>query len=621
MRLTTFFVFLLLAGCGGSSSRSPFEDGLDEAGGAAGSGEDTPAAGKGGLGAGNSSAGAAGKAGMPGTGGASTAGTAGTSAGAGNGGSAVSAGTGGIAGDAGTAGEPQFPDIGADCEAEVPATSQTPRLTPEQYDRTVRDLLGVTSLGDGNGDPPSSLLPPNPTDGTLTAEDTAAYQAAAEAIAAAVVSDEARLANFLACAPATADDGCLRDTITSFGRRAFRRPLTADEEARFEAIVALGGSVEEMSESLLVAFLASPSFVLRPELGQTEDGAGNFLLTSYEVAARLSYMLWGTLPDPELDQAADADELTTSEAVLAQAVRMVQDDKTRDVVAAFHRYYTGVSSGLGRWQNVEKDPQLFPDFTDDARAALLEESELFFDSVVFGNRGGFRDLFTSSLGFVNSDTAPLYGLSPAAFPDELVAVNFDPAVRPGFLTRAGFLSAYSSYTRTSPILRGNFVSQQVLGVEVGAPPVGLDPVPPTGEYATNREYFEAFTAGPACAGCHASYINPPGFVLEAFDSAGRFQTAEAATGAPIDTVADVFIDDASVRVTAPADLMQRLSISRYAQTQYARKWLTYAYGREPSPLDLCAIVRLSEKLGQSGYAILDLLVDLTQTETFLVRRN
>jgi hypothetical protein len=202
-----------------------------------------------------------------------------------------------------------------------------------------------------------------------------------------------------------------------------------------------------------------------------------------------------------------------------------------------------------------------------------------------------------------------------------VQTNLDPAQRPGFLTRIGFLNAYSSYNRTSPILRGAFVTKQVLAVPIGSPPPGAEttPLPTTADLDTNRKQVDQQTSGGACSGCHHGYINPPGFALEAFDAAGAWQVKEKTTGAAIDTSVEAVIDGATMHINGPAELMAKIAASPGAQRSYAEKWVSYAYERASNPTDACTVNQLAAKLTKGGYTVLNLVADLTQSQSFRLR--
>ena len=499
-----------------------------------------------------------------------------------------------------------------------------PRLTNQQYDRTVRDLLGVTAVTRFNGLPPSSMLAPDQA-GSLTAQAWDQYFLASEAIAAQVMADTNLRKNFMACEPTGDGTDCLRATIIAFGRRAFRRPLTATDVARFEKIVSnramltATGTATEVAEVLLQTFLVSPSFIQRSELANTSDGQGHFVLSSHEVASRLSYMLWDSTPDATLDQAADAGQLVTFAQIRAEAQRMIRDasGKAHDVVLAFHRAYLRAGPGTA-WTTATRDPVRFPAFNPAVVTAMNAEMDRLLDTVAFADNGSFQDLFATTRAFVNKDTAPLYGLDPTRYSTPLVEATLDATQRPGILTRVGFLIAYAYPDRTAPILRGAFVNSAIQGLDLPPHPSGPLPSPPAG-LPTNRAREEALTSPAVCAACHQTYVNPPGFVLEAYDAIGRWQTTEADTGAPINMVADVRIDGAAVTVRNPAELMARLAASTDAQRTYARRWVAYAYGRDAHPLDACVVDRLAADIRQTRFPIVDLLVELTQSESFRVR--
>jgi hypothetical protein len=562
-------------------------------------------AGAAGAAAGAAGASAAGANGVP-IAGAAGAGAAGAGAGAGAAG----------AGAAGAGGPP--PDNGV-CVPGIPATTQIPRLLNRQYEAVVRDLLGVT--GSGTGDQPVSELLVGDFDGPMTPDAWRIYQDVGAQIAADVMSGPNR-ANFIACDPAAA--GCLEDTIRTFGRKAFRRPLDDAEVTRFMALgqTTPQGTPEEVAEATLFAFLVSPSFLLVPELTTTPDPGGQGIqLSSHEVATRLSFTLWGSVPDDALNAAADANELQTPEQILAQAERMIAvREKTGPLLAAFHRDWLQMNNGSGHWWKLDHDTATFPLYNADARPALQAELNAFFEDVAF-NGGSFADLFMSNVSFVNQDTAALYGLDPSMFGPDLTRVELDAMQRPGFLTRAGFLTSYSGYNATSPILRGAFISVYMLGVNPGPPIPGAAMMTVDGQFPTQRAYVEELTSPSACAGCH-SVINPPGFAMENFDAIGGWQTVDPRGGAidaTITTNTVDFGDGKVVEITSPFQLMQEIAATPKARELYAQAWVAYAFGRDPNANDRCVVEQLATRLTQDGYTILNLLGDLTQADTFRVR--
>ena len=519
------------------------------------------------------------------------------------------AGSAGSAGASGT-GDPQL------CTPGIPVTSQIPRLLNREYDAVVRDLLGVTSLASAGKGPPSTLLVPD-FEGSLTDIAWNSYLVAAETLAAEVMAGPTR-SSFINCDPAA--PACLTSTIKTFGRKAFRRPLTDAEVARFQALDSLTpkGTPAEVAEAILFAFLASPSFIMLPELAQEPEGTA-VKLSAYEVATRLSLLLWGSLPDDLLNAAADSGQLTTQAQILEQAQRMTQlRAKAAPAIVAFLRQYADVREG-SHWGTLEHDAAKYPTYSAAAVAPMLAEIDAFFEEVTFQG-GSFQDLLLSNVAFVNKDTAALYGLDPLNHGSELQRVELDASRRPGFLTRAGFLSSYSSYAATSPILRGAFITTKLLGIDPGAPDANAlnTPIPP-GNYRTQREAIEALTSPAACKACHATFVNPPGFVLERYDAVGRWQDVDPLGGA-ISGTADVHLGAGNIKtITTPLELMTAIASSEEAKRHFVKRSVSFGYGRDANPNDACVVDQLSQKLTQNGYTILNLLVDLSQADSFRLR--
>jgi hypothetical protein len=590
-----FIAAVLAAGCSGSIE-SPYKPGGMGSGASNGSGS-TP-----GMGTGSTSG--SGSSLPTGSGGSSN--TAGS-----NGNPTGSGGTGSGATGSGATGSGA---TGPTCQPGVPATSQIPRLTNLQYDNTIRDLFQISAT-------PSSVLAPDSV-GAVDERTWQGYKDAADAVATQVMGDAAAKGRVFSCA--TQDAACMDQVVNDFGQRAFRRPLSADEKARFRALfddaanITETGSWDEISSVVLKAFLMSPSFLLRAETAsQTPSNANQYPLTSYEVASRLSYMLWDTMPDPDLFAAAASDSLTTPAGILTQAQRMLQSDKARTKVATFHQTYMHMGGG-SRWIDVQRDPERYPDFTDDMVPMLSEATAKFFDAMVFDSKVSFQDLLLAPKAFVNAKLAPLYDLPAGNFGAELALTDVD-ANRPGVFTQVGFLAVNSAFARTSPILRGAFLQKEVLCTQFGSPPDNAQSAPvPTGGQ-TNRENMDNMTAAPDCVGCHHTFINPTGFALESFDAVGAWQTNELDTGAAIDTNAVVVVGAKEVPVTGPKDLMTAIANSPEAQRCYAKKWVQFAYERSATAEDLCTVDNMAAKLTAGGYTVLDLITDLTQSDSFRIR--
>jgi hypothetical protein len=392
-----------------------------------------------------------------------------------------------------------------------------------------------------------------------------------------------------------------------------------EDVARFMALTTIepAGTPDEISEALLYAFLVSPSFITVSEMSAEPEGDA-LKLSSYEIATRLGLTLWGSVPDDELNAAADADQLQDPAMILQQAERMLQEpDKAGQQVAMAHRAFL-VMDDNSHWFKISHDSTLFPNYSDSLRPAMQAELDDFFKDIAF-NGGSFQDLFLSTTGFVNQDTAALYGLDPANFGPDLEKVDLPN--RPGFLTRVGFLSSFSSDTVTSPILRGAFITVNMLGVNPGVPnPDNLKkPIPP-GTYSTRREQIEALTKPAECTGCHTPLVNPPGFALENFDTVGQWQDTDPLGGA-IDSTADVtFNETTTMTISTPLELMQQIAANPKSKQIYAERLVAYATGRLPNPNDACIVEAAADKLtNQPGYTVVDLFADVTQADSFRLR--
>jgi hypothetical protein len=306
--------------------------------------------------------------------------------------------------------------------------------------------------------------------------------------------------------------------------------------------------------------------------------------------------------------------------ILAQAQRMLMDKtKTGSVVASFHRRWADMDTAVQHWWKPRHDTALFPLYKETAIPAMQAELDSFFQDVVFNN-GSFKDLFLSNVGFVTKDTAPIYGLDPATYTDTPTRVELDKAQRPGFLTRIGFLSSFSRFGSTSPILRGAFVTINMIGVNPGPPsPEAAQAMAPPGDYMTERDYVQALTSPDNCKGCHHPLINPPGFVLERYDAIGKWQDVDLRKGAINGTATVTFSADNIKEITSPLELMEELGKGALARRIYAEKWVNYAYGRPSNMNDTCVVNDLDMKLGAADYSVLKLMADLTQPDAFRLR--
>ena len=504
------------------------------------------------------------------------------------------------------------------CVNGVPATTQIPRMTDAQYDNVINDLLGVTALTSNSNLPPSSMLSPDSA-GSLDAIGWNGYLTAAQAIAAQVMGNTTSKAKFMSCDPTTNTTTCLTNTVQTFGRKAFRRPLTTTEVTSFMRLNSLtpAGTPAQVSQAILAAFLASPSFLMLPELNQTASGS-SIQLNNYELATRLSFLYLNSTPDDTLSTAANSTTVMTKAQILAQAKRLLQSPKATAMADAFTGYYLAIQNGSHWLNNTSHDATKYPAFTASSYAPAMAEINSFFENVTL-NGGTFKDLFLSNVGYVTKDTAALYGVT-GTFTSTPTQVTLDATKRPGFLTRVGFLSTFAHSDVTSPILRGAFITGRVFGINPGTPDAKfLMTTPPVGNYTTQREAIAAMVANQPCLGCHGTYINPSGFVLEHYNAVGTWQDTDP-LGGSINGTADVYFSSTDTKtITSPAAMMTEISTLPNAQYTFAQEFVAFASNRTANGNDACTVNTLSGNLGQSSYTIASMMADYTQADSFSLR--
>jgi hypothetical protein len=505
-------------------------------------------------------------------------------------------------------------------EASLPGhLSRFVRLTHRQYDNTVADLLGVTDDPAQTfiGDPALSGFTNNAEQLRVNEPLARDYRRAAEQIAADLVQDPTRLSSLVPCDPAAA--GCASEFVATFGRRAFRRPLEAAQQAQLEAIFfagaglyEAGGDFDQGVAMVVEAVLQSPSFLYRSELS-APSGDGNLVaLDGYEIATRLSYMFWNSMPDEALLAAAEAGELDSAEGVAAQAERLLADPRAADPIDDFHQQWLGMS----KYAALTKDPDLYPEFVEGITDSMQDETLAFARRVILEGDGTFAALMTSSESYIDGDLAAIYGVAgPGADPQW---VQLDPATRAGLLTQPGFLASHAYFAGSSPIHRGVFVQRQVMCTQIPDPPgdANLELPPAGGELVTTRDRVAYHTSADACQGCH-QLINEPGYAFEGYDAIGRVRDQD--NGAPVDAAGTLLSPEGDVTFTDGVDLVQQLAVHPQAQRCYMTQWFRYASSRTETADDACTLDGLHETLAEGGYDVRELLVNLTQTVSFRYR--
>lgn len=502
------------------------------------------------------------------------------------------------------------------CSAPSPGAAPLRRLTRFELNNTARDLLFDASRA-------ADALPPeqkgngfNNDAASLTTSRVLVdgYHAVAAKLAQQATSNATNLAQLTTCDLAGADaDACAKTFIASFGRKAFRRSLTDAESATFYRVYQAGkegtGYVDGVKAVIELA-LQSPQFLYRIEQGSAVPGQAVRRPTGTEMATRLSYLLWGSMPDVALLDKAAASGLDSKEQVLAAAKLMLEDPKAHDVV----RYFTSTLYGIAGLDALDRSTELFPTYTRSLGPLFRQETERFIDQVVWEGAGDFATLFNASYTFVNGPLAAFYGLQGVSG-DAFQRVERDPSKRLGLLSHASVLASTTPGSRNNPVVRGKFIYEELFCGHVPSPPVGLNvKEPPADPTRTTRERFTAHREMEPCKTCHAM-LDPIGFGLENFDGVGLWRETE--NGKPVDASGELPAVDVAGPFNGPAELARKIAGSADARNCFADRWLAFAYGRVLSDADACTRVQLESAFRDSGGNVKALLVAATQTDAFL----
>jgi hypothetical protein len=501
-------------------------------------------------------------------------------------------------------------DDGGPAPAEEVSIAGVRRLSRDEYDNTVRDLLGETSR------PGSKLLPEDiyePFDNDFTLQQATtplidALEALARDIAFATLADPARKAMVLGCAPSGPDDtDCMRSFIASFGRRAFRRPLDAAEVDTYAALAKTytdqTGKFDEGACVVLRAMLQAPEFVYRVELGAPTDQPDIFRLDDFEVATRLSYFLWGTTPDDPLLDLAEAGGLSTPEEVRSRAEQMLTDPRARDRFDRFHAMWLGYFA--------------LPHAAD-LTTAMRIETRLLIEQVMFDEKTSWYDLFTAGGSYLNDLLATNYGLPLPGSADH-VWVDYGDSGRQGLLSQGSFLSVAGKFGDTSPTQRGKLIRTRLMCQIIPPPPpnVNVDEPPSSPDSNCKIDRYATHRNNMACSGCHA-LMDPVGFGLENYDQRGSFRTFD--TNEPtclIDGAGDVD----GMTFNGPAELADMLIASNTLDACAVTQVYRMAMGHREKNEDMPLIEDLRQQFSANDHRFDQLVLALVAQESFLFRRD
>lgn len=496
------------------------------------------------------------------------------------------------------------------------------RLNRTEYDNTMRDLLGseaslarttpfaADDVADGFDTIGKTLV----MSLLLTEQmDKAASVLVAELLARPT-GDPSR-DRILTCEPsAQAFDTCASEILTSFMKNAYRRPVTADEVT---ARVALARSVLDSSGDPLVGLsaalksvLMSPHFLYRVELGDPASAAAT-PLSDYELASRLSYFLWASMPDQALLDAAEAGELSPAGPELAaQVERMLADPKSQGFIESFAGQWLSTRDAI----SFVADEAIFPDYDDELRLSLSHETNLFFEALI-SEEQPLTALLLGDFTFVNDRLARHYGLPTPVGDDDFTRVPLGGSPRVGVLTHASVLAVTSHPNRTSPVKRADWVLEHLL---CDPPPAAPAMIPAIKEELppglTLREEFEAHRSDPACASCH-KVMDPIGFALENFDAVGAYRTTD--NGGTVDASGELAD---GTPLTGHRDLAHAIAADADYAVCVTKHLLTFAVGRSFNARDAKSYAAgIGVSMKDATWP--DLILAVAQSEAFRTRRG
>lgn len=498
----------------------------------------------------------------------------------------------------------------------TPSLSAAQRLTGPQYRAAIRDLFGAEVVV------PPALEPDVPLEGfdavgasksTISARGIEQYETAAYAIGNQIVGDGKLLGRVLSCKPAGLDDAtCAKTFASSTGRRVWRRPLTSAEIDKIATIVTTSaatlGTFEKGLAYGLAALLQSPNFLYRPAVGEADpEHPGGKRYTQWELATRLSFFLWNSVPDDALLDAAQAGTLGTYDGVKQEVDRMLASPKARDGLRNFVTEWLR----LGELDRLEKDAKLFTTYTPDLGPMAREETLRMFEDLVFERDEDFRDVLTTRKTFVTPKLASMYQV-PAPSASGFGAVELpESSPRRGLLGQISILALYAHPTSSSATLRGKFVREKLLCQSIPNPPVGVNTAlpEPTATAKTLRDRVQIHFQNAACAACH-KIMDPIGLGLEQFDGIGRLRTKE--NGAVIDPTGALD----GVPFSDPPGLAKAIREHREFAPCIARKLYVYATGFAPQEVEEATVEALAKRFEATGFKMKSLLAAVATSPAF-----
>ncbi len=506
------------------------------------------------------------------------------------------------------------------CKKQSAGFSPMRRLSRREYTNTVRELFGVADVQN-----PGPSFPP---DAEVHGFDNAAsvqtpsqalvagYGDAARDLAAIAITNMPKL---LGCdVAATGEDVCAKSFIGSFGKRVYRRPLAPAEQERIVTFYAGQRAKYGFTaaiEQLVTAMLQSPHFLYRVEVGTPTAGQTDLIkLTQHEVASRLSYLVWESMPDATLFTAADKGELVTPQQVAAQAERMLGNAKAKAAVAHFNNQWLHLEAiddpGL------TKDAKAYPAFSATLRKFMKTETSKFLEDVMFGASPTLNTLLTADYTFANLRLASFYKTTGPLTDGNFERTMLPAGRRAGLLTQASFLTVNAKEDQSSPIARGVFVLERLLCTEPPPAPNDVNIVPPKVQEGTStRQRFEMHDSNPCASACHTLF-DPIGYAFENYDGIGAWRDRD--NGFPVNALGEVKIpEEMAGRYNGAIELATKLATSDTVRSCVTKQWFRFAQGRTEAEADACSLGILRDLFKGTGYDMKRLIVALTQTPAFL----
>jgi hypothetical protein len=513
-------------------------------------------------------------------------------------------------------------DPGLDCTAVTVGATPLVRLNRNQYQNSVRDLLGVpASAIDTSAIAEDEKVGPFASNTAAPVSELVIeqYMESAEALALAAAK---KLEGLVACdRTQLGDDACAASFIDAFGRRAYRRPLATEEGASYQALYTAYVGSAGFADTLRIVvqtMLQSPSFLYHVELQPPAPGADATVpLDAYELASRLSFFLASTTPDDALLDAAASGMLATDPAELrAQAQRLLALRGASDTFASFHLQWLE----LDKLNGLSKDTATYPSFDPALATAMRNETVHFVDYVLRHGDGKLDTLLTAPYSFPEGALFELYGVTQPAGADPAQPVQLDPAQRAGLLTQPSFLAVHAHENQSAPVQRGKVVIRNVLCESLPDPPPNVNTTPPDpSPNATTRQRFAIHESEATCAGCHKR-IDGIGMGFEAYDGIGAFRTRDGtqavdASGTLMSTA------DLDGPFDGVVDLEKKLASSAEVQQCVATQWLRFALGRIETDADRCSLAQLHQAFDASGHDVRALIVAVVMSDAFREKRT